>query len=123
MIFAVKEHSSAGSTPEHFKFIGLETGMLGYTTAYAVNYAALRIGIENHVSSLRADQVKGGFMALKDIGLALDVVFGHDCAVSIKALVASEAVSRRHRSCGFQADTYRIQLAHVAIMHKIRYLG
>lgn len=75
--------------------------MLGYTPAHAVNYAALRIGIENHVSSLRADQIKGGFMALKDIGLALDVVFGHDCAVSIKALVASEAVSRRHRSCGF----------------------
>lgn len=62
-------------------------------------------------------------MALEDIGLALDVVFGHDCAVSIKALVASEAVSRRHCSCGLQADTYRIQLAYVAIMHKIRYFG
>ena len=96
--------------------------MLGYTPAHAINSAALRISVENHVSALRANQIKGCFVALKDISFSSDVVFGHHSAVSIKALVTFEAISRRHSSGGFQADAYGIQPIHVAIMNKIRRL-
>ncbi|WP_353576558.1 hypothetical protein [Agrobacterium vacciniicorymbosi] len=82
--------------------------MLGHTPAHAINSAALRIGVENHVSALRANQIKGCFVALKDISFSLDVVLGHHSAVSIKALVAFEAISRRHSSGAFQADAYSI---------------
>ncbi|WP_250972793.1 hypothetical protein RMS29_016255 [Agrobacterium rosae] len=100
----------------------LKTGMLGYPPAHAVNSAALRIGVENHVSALRANQIKGCFVALKDIGFSLHLIFGHHSAVSIKALVASEPVSRRHVPGGFQGNAYGIQPVHVAIVNKIRHL-
>lgn len=95
--------------------------MLGYTFGHAVNSAALGISVENHVSPLRANQIKGCFVALKDISFSLDVVFGHS-AVSIRALVAFEAISSRHSSGSFQGDTYGIQPVDVSIVNKIRHL-
>jgi hypothetical protein len=96
--------------------------MLSYALAHAVNPAALRIGVENHVSALRANQIKRCFVALKDIGFSLDVVLGNHSAVSIKALVAFESASSGHSSGRFQADADSVQPVHVAIVNKIRHL-
>lgn len=124
MIFA-EDHSSNSScsvcSGARLEMLFLETGMLGYTSAHAVNSAALRIGVENHVSALRTNQIKGSFVALKDIGFSLDVVLGHHSAISIKPLVAFEAISRRHRSSSFQVDAFGIQPVHVAVVNKIRH--
>ena len=97
--------------------------MLRYTPAHAVHYSALRIGVENDISALRTDQIKGRLVALKDIGFSSGAVFGHHSAVSIKALVASEAISRCLGSGGFDVDTYSIQSVHIAVVNKIRHLG
>jgi hypothetical protein len=72
--------------------------MLGYTLAYAVNFAAFNVGIKDDISALRADQIKGRFVALKDVGFSLDIVFRHNSAVPIYIVVALEPIARGHGS-------------------------
>ncbi|MES5100752.1 hypothetical protein ABUK73_21225 [Agrobacterium sp. BA1120] len=94
--------------------------MLGDTSTHAVDLATLRIGIENHVSALRANQIKRRFVALKDVGFPFDIILRHNRTITIKSFVASKAIFCRHGSGAFQAGTYGVQPVHIVIVHKIR---
>ncbi len=76
--------------------------MLGYSLANGVNLSAAHVGIENDVSSLWANQIKGCLVTFQNIRFSLDIFARNHRAVSIYGLVALKSISCGHDPAGFK---------------------